>query len=128
MKYLTIEEILFMHHRIIVELQTEVTNFAVTNVGGLLSFIARPKQSAGGTDAYDNPFQKAAALTQSIISNHPFYDVNKRVGITAGIVFLMNNGYKIKASNNDVYLIALGVSEGRISFDELAQWFENHFN
>jgi death-on-curing protein len=128
MKYITIEELIFIHHRIIIELQPEVTDFIVRNIGGLYSSVAKPQQSAGGIDAYDSAFKKTAALTQSIISNHPFFDGNKRVGITAGVVFLMNNGYLINASNTDIYLVAMGVSEGRISFNELAEWFENHFN
>jgi death-on-curing protein len=38
-------------------------------------------------------FEQAAAYAFSIIQSHPYYDGNKRTGLTAALVFLGLNGY-----------------------------------
>jgi death on curing protein len=48
--------------------------------GLMESAIARPYQTFGGEDLYTTVFEKAAAIVESIIINHPFIDVNKRTG------------------------------------------------
>ncbi len=128
MKYITMEEILFMHHRILVELQPINDDFKILNTGNLDAALSRPKQSAFGDDAYKDAYSKAAALTESLISNHPFQDGNKRVGIAAGIVFMMNNGYQLNAAVNDIYGVAINIADGSCKFDEIKEWFEIHFD
>ena len=127
MKYLTIEEVLFMHQRILVELQPFNEDFTVLNPELLYSAIARPQQSAFGDDAYPDGYSKAAALTESLVSNHCFQDGNKRIGITAGIIFLRNNHFRMEASEDDIYDAAMKASEGKWKFQELKYWFEQHF-
>jgi death-on-curing protein len=46
--------------------------------GTLESALGRPFQTFDGEDLYPNPVDKAAAIFESIISNHPFVDGNKR--------------------------------------------------
>ena len=46
--------------------------------GILDSAINRPYQTFDGKDLYPDPVDKAAAIFESIISNHPFVDGNKR--------------------------------------------------
>ena len=128
MKYLTMEEILFLHHRILVELQPDNDDFTIRDPGLLESALARPQQSAFGNDAYRDAYSKAAALTESLIGNHCFQDGNKRIGISAGVVFMLNNGYEISASEGDVYDIAMNVSNGLWKFEAIKSWYEAHFN
>lgn len=45
----------------------------------LLSAINRPFQTFDGVDLYPEAADKAAAIFQSIIINHPFIDGNKRM-------------------------------------------------
>ena len=49
----------------------------------LESATARPFHSAFGRDAYRTVFDKAAVLFHSLISNHPFYNGNKRTAALA---------------------------------------------
>lgn len=58
----------------------------------LESAIARPFQTFNGKDLYPSIFEKAAALGESIIINHPFIDGNKRTGTIAMIALLQENG------------------------------------
>ncbi len=43
----------------------------------LLSALARPFQTFDGVELYPTPVEKAAAILESIIANHPFLDGNK---------------------------------------------------
>ena len=86
MNYLTAEQVLFIHARLIVE-----TGGAhdVRELGLLLSAVARPQATFDGQDLYPDLFMKAAALLESLIGNYAFVDGNKRTAITStGLFFL----------------------------------------
>jgi death-on-curing protein len=127
MNYITKEEVLFFHYRILVEFEPDNDEFLILNPGAIEAAVARPQQKVNGAEAYPDYFSKAAALTQSLISGHSFLDGNKRVGITAGCVFLLNNGFKIYADDFDIFKIAMLAAEGTWKFEELKYWFEQHF-
>ena len=46
----------------------------------LESALLRPYQTFDKRDLYPSPAENAAAIVESIITNHPFLDGNKRVG------------------------------------------------
>jgi death on curing protein len=46
--------------------------------GSLDAVLSRPYQTFDGLELYPHPVEKAAAIFESIISNHPFVDGNKR--------------------------------------------------
>ncbi len=50
-------------------------------------------------------------------------DGNKRVAVTAAEVFLLINGYELSASDNDVGELTLGVAAGRLSKDQVIEFF-----
>ena len=58
----------------------------IRDSGALESAISRPYQTFDGQDLYPDPVDKAAAIFESIISNHPFVDGNKR---TAYVLMLL---------------------------------------
>ena len=90
-------------------------------MGLLGSAVARPQTTVGGIDAYPDVWTKAAALLQSIVSNHPLVDGNKRLGWLATAVFLELNGIDITtAANNDVYDLVIDVASRTTSIDDLA--------
>src|SRR6185312_11978530 len=60
--------------------------------GLLESAIARPFQTFDGEDLYPSVFEKAAALGESLIINHPFIDGNKRTGTVAMAALLEDEG------------------------------------
>lgn len=66
MNYLTAEQVLFIHSRLI-----GVTGGApgVRDVGLLLSALSRPKATFEGKDLYPDVFHKAAALFESLVKN-----------------------------------------------------------
>ena len=58
----------------------------IRDLGLLESAIARPFQTFGGEYLYLTAFEKAAALGESLIINHPFLDGNKRTGIICSLI------------------------------------------
>jgi death-on-curing protein len=84
MNYLTVEQVLFIHARLIAETGGE---HGVLDLGLLQSAVSRPHETYGGQNLYPDLFLKAAALLESLIGNHAFVDGNKRTAITSAGLF-----------------------------------------
>jgi len=92
----------------------------VRDVGLLGAAAARPQTTVLGVDAYGTIFDKAAALLQSLVKNHPLIDGNKRLGWLATAVFLDLNGVDVtNASNDAVYELVMKVAAGSLDVDEI---------
>ena len=123
MKYLTPEQILFLHARLIEETGG---SHGLRDLGLLESAAARPQATFGGEDLYADLFSKAAALMDSLMHNHPFVDGNKRTAITAAGLFLVRNGYRLDATNPDLEAFTCHVAEGKPDITEIAGWLQAH--
>jgi death-on-curing protein len=110
MRYLTVREALSLHDRII---RTSGGSSGIRDFGALISAVMQPQMSFEGRDLYPSLPEKAAALAYSLIMNHPFLDGNKRVGHAAMEVFLVFNGYELRASLDDSERIIVSVAAGR---------------
>ena len=98
----------------------------VRDMGGLESALARPFQTFGGEDLYPSIFEKAAAIGESLIMNHPFIDGNKRTGYLLMEALLRYGGHKIVASDDELYHFVINISTGSISFEEIVEWLKNN--
>jgi death on curing protein len=123
MRYLTVEEVLALHSRLIA---TSGGSLGVRDANALDSAIAQPQMTFSQIDLYETIARKAAALGHSLISNHPFVDGNKRVGHAAMEVMLLLNGYEIVAAVDDQEDTILGVASGTVSREDFASWVERH--
>ena len=123
MKYLSPEQILFIHFRLIEETSG---GYGIRDMEMLLSAAERPKASFDGRDLYPDPVSKTAALMESLIRNHPFIDGNKRAGVAAAGLFLLQNGYRLTASNAALADFALGVAQSRYTLAESKPWLHAH--
>jgi len=98
----------------------------VRDLGLLDSALHRPATMLWGHDAYATIDEKAAALLDSLVRNHPLVDGNKRLGWLATLVFLDINGQWVEASDNDAYRLVMDVAAGKLSLKEitsaLSQW------
>ncbi|QQS51315.1 MAG: type II toxin-antitoxin system death-on-curing family toxin [Bacteroidota bacterium] len=61
----------------------------IRDKGLLESALSRPFQTFDKKDLYPTAIQKAAALIESIVINHPFIDGNKRIGFVIMRLYLM---------------------------------------
>jgi death-on-curing protein len=123
MNYLTAEQVLFLHARLIEETGG---SHGVRDVALLESAVARPRATFDEVELYPDLFYKAAALMDSLIRNHPFIDGNKRTGIAAAALFLRQNGRCLTAANSELEAFTLYVTESRPDVSEIAVWLETH--
>lgn len=123
MNYLTVEQVLFLHSRLIEETGG---SHGVRDLGLLQSALARPLASFGGKDLYADLFTKAAALMDSLVRNHPFVDGNKRTGIVAAGLFLLRNGYRLSASNAELEKFTYLTAQSQLSLEDIAGWFKKN--
>lgn len=90
------------------------------------SALERPKATFGGSDLYPNIFEKAAALIQSLILNHPFDDGNKRTAITTCALFLHLNGYEVMLPTQESIAFTLQIDNHTLNLEQIAAWLEKH--
>ncbi len=119
--YLTPEQVLFLHSRLIGETGG---GHGVRDLGMLLSAFGRPQATFDEKDLYPDLFSKTAALMDSLVRNHPFVDGNKRTAITASALFLRMNGYQLVVENDEMVRFTLACAQSERSLDEIADWFK----
>lgn len=90
------------------------------------SALNRPYQTFDGKELYPTPIDKAAAILESIVKNHPFTDGNKRTGYVVARLLLMESAMDIHADHNEKYDLIISISKGQISFDEIKAWIEDN--
>ncbi|MCP4167281.1 MAG: type II toxin-antitoxin system death-on-curing family toxin [Chloroflexi bacterium] len=119
MRYLTLNEVLALHRRLI-----ELSGGAdgIRDISGLESAIAQPRMTFGGEELYPTVVEKAVALGYSIIKNHPFVDGNKRAGQAAMEIFMVLNGYEISVAVNEQEKVILQVASGEIERRDFEDW------
>ncbi|MEH2293641.1 type II toxin-antitoxin system death-on-curing family toxin [Nostoc sp.] len=122
MRYLTLEEVLELYHRIV---EQSGGSAGISNIGGLESAIAQPQMTFAGEELYPTIVEKASALGFSLIKNHPFIDGNKRIGHAAMEVFLVLNGFEINAALDEQEQVILQVASGELGRDEFTKWLRN---
>ena len=98
----------------------------IRDIGLLESAIARPFQTFGGEDLYPSPFDKAAAIGESLIENHPFIDGNKRTGMLAIVALLKENNIQVNADSDGLYQFTISISTSEIKFEQIVEWLKNN--
>jgi death-on-curing protein len=101
-------------------------SYGIRDEGLLDSALARPFQTFGGEDLYASALEKAAAIAESIIINHPFIDGNKRTGFLAMLAVLKLGNMELTASEDKAYHFTISISTGEIKFDEIVQWLKTN--
>ena len=94
----------------------------VRDMNLLESAIHRPNATFDGKDLYPNPIDKAAAIIESIIKNHPFYDGNKRTGYVLMRLVLLKFKVDIQATEKEKYAFVIKIATGKSDFKEIKSW------
>jgi death on curing protein len=92
----------------------------------LESALARPFQTFDKKDLYKTPIEKSAALIESIITNHPFIDGNKRFGYVIMRLFLMDEGLDIGATEDEKYNFVIGIAKGDFKYPDICKWIKKY--
>ena len=109
MKYLTIEDVLFVA-------EDHVGDYQLLNENQLHYLIDAVKAKFGETELYPTLFQKAAVYAHHIITGHIFFDGNKRVGMHCALLFLVSNDCSLPPNINDSIIdLGLKIADGTIT-------------
>lgn len=92
----------------------------------LESAIGRPFQTFDGRELYPNPVDKAAAIFESIVSNHPFVDGNKRTAYVLMRLLLKEHKMDINVDQNEKYDFVLKAAKGEITFEKIRKWISTN--
>ncbi len=123
MKYLSAEQVLFIHARLVAETGG---SHGVRDLARLESAVKRPQAVFDGKELYPDVFLKAAALMDSLVNNLPFMDGNKRTGISSTALFLQANGWRLTAGNAELVEFTLQVAVSHPDLSVLADWFRRN--
>lgn len=92
--------------------------------GLLESAINRPYATFDKQDLYPNPEDKAAAILESLLINHPFLDGNKRTAYVLMRLILLDYGLDILANQDDKYKMVIAASTGEMKFEAIKNWIQ----
>jgi len=122
-RYLSLAEVLALYERVVA---VGGGASALRDLGALESAVAQPRATFDGDERYRTLADKAVALGFSVILNHPFVDGNKRIGHAALEVFLVLNGFELRASVDEAERVILGVAAGTISREIFVAFVRAH--
>lgn len=94
--------------------------------GALESALHRPLATFDNQELYPSPIEKATAIFESILINHPFIDGNKRTAYVLLRLTLMEGGFDIIATPDDKYSMVIAASKGEMRYEEIKKWIQNH--
>jgi death-on-curing protein len=118
-QFLSLDEAIAIHERLIDKFSGTP---GLRDRGLLESALYRPQ-----TGYYKDLTEMAAALFESLISNHAFVDGNKRIAFFTCDIFLRLNGWKLKVDPDDGYAFIVGSLENnRCDYDHLVPWIRQH--
>ncbi len=122
-KYLSVARVLYIHDRMV---KLFGGSQGVRDLGLLESAVYRPQASFDGKDLYQTVFDKAAALLQSLLKNHPFVDGNKRTSLTSAGISLKINGYSLVNAHEEEVNFAIKVDNAHLSLEQISKWLKDH--
>ena len=109
--FLTVEDVLAIH-------QLQITRFGgasgLRDRGLLESALAQPSTTFDGSFLHEDLFAMASAYLFHLVSNHPFVDGNKRVGLAAALVFLDLNGLPVRTGTEVLYELTMATATGAL--------------
>ncbi|MFZ4521461.1 MAG: type II toxin-antitoxin system death-on-curing family toxin [Bacteroidales bacterium] len=91
----------------------------------LESAINRPFMTFDQKELYPSQTEKAAALIESLITNHPFLDGNKRIGYVIMRFFLLRHGFDINASQSEKFEFVINIAQGQLHFEQINNWISD---
>ncbi|MDP6600970.1 MAG: type II toxin-antitoxin system death-on-curing family toxin [Phycisphaerales bacterium] len=121
--FLSLADVLQLHSDQIDHYGGEV---GVRDQGLLESALAQPVATFDRQRLRADLFEMAAAYLFHIVQNHPFVDRNKRAGVVAALVFLMDNSIEIEAEPGELYELTMSVARSDAGKTEVTEFFRHH--
>ena len=102
--------------------------FGIRSENLLESAIEAPYQTFDGGELFPTKIEKAARLGYGLISNHPFIDGNKRIGVYIMISFLEVNGIHMEFTDQEIEDIALSTASGNMKYEDILKFLKSKDN
>jgi len=118
--FLSVEQVIAIHRRVVDEFGGAAE---IRDRGLLESAVAVPAARFAGRWLHRRVSDMAAAYLFHLCRNHAFLDGNKRTALAAAEVFLLLNGRRLDATDDEVVELTLGVAEGTTSKEETVAFF-----
>jgi death on curing protein len=120
---ITLKDALYFHTKIVA---ASGGADGLRDKGGLEAALERPFSGFGDFEFYSTPEQKAAALIESIVKNHPFVDGNKRTGYVLMRMLLSAYNKDISTTEEEKYDFVINVAAGKWDYDQILDWIRKH--
>lgn len=120
---LTVDEVIMLHGKLL-----EATGgFPGLHDRGLLeSAVLSVNAGFEDVERYPTAEEKAARLAYALISNHPFVDGNKRVGVLSMLMMLKLNGVTLRYTQQELIDLGLAAASGKMGYEEILEWILHH--
>lgn len=113
-KTISVKEVEYTAFRLARELLSfnePIRDFSTRFPNILESCLATPFQSFTKKSLYPTLISKAAMLFYLLIKNHPFQNGNKRIAVTALLVFLYKNKRWLAADNQELFNFTVWIAQ-----------------
>ena len=120
---LTVDEIIMLHDKL---LAATGGLPGLRDRGLLESAVFSINASFEDVERYATVEEKAARLAFALISNHPFADGNKRVGVLAMLMTLRLNGVPLKHTQQELIDLGLAAASGKAGSRNILEWVYQH--
>lgn len=114
LRKLTIAEVEYLAHRLAAEIMAwdePIPKFGTRFPNVLESCLATPFQSFDKRALYKGLIEKASILFYLMVKNHPFENGNKRIAVTALMVFLYKNKKWLEVDDQELYNFAVWIAQ-----------------
>ena len=116
MKYLTTDQIIKIHDRII---ERSGGHSGLISYGNLDFVVAQ-------SNIPKTIYRITATLFYGILTSHPFIDGNKRTAVIVADTFLEENGKELVAGDEEIWDIVHKISVGKLKFEEVVNWIKEN--
>ena len=121
--FLTVDQVLAIHRRMTAEFGGDP---GVRDCGLLESAVSMPASRFGGEHLHAGLPEMAAAYLFHICRNHAFVDGNKRTSLAAAEMFLLLNGMRLVATDDELYALTAQVAACQVSKEIVTAFFREH--
>ena len=120
---ITINDVLILHEMII---QKFGGTSGIRDISLLESAVNRPFSTFDGNDLYPTVIEKAGAIFESLIINHPFIDGNKRTAYVTMLILLKQKNFNLICSEDEKYKFVIAASKGEYDIESIKEWLRTN--
>ncbi|HSQ27818.1 MAG TPA: type II toxin-antitoxin system death-on-curing family toxin [Anaerolineales bacterium] len=123
MNYLTADQVLFIHYRLISETGGK---HGVNDPTGLASILRHALASQEETQSPHALFRSAANLLTSLVNTSFFSDGNLATAIAVTDLFLRVNGYRLAVDQQSLQDVLVKIKQGDMGKSQIERWLSSH--